>query len=127
MVKSKIYWNLHKKCFSIKTGRLPVKHSNNFYISGAKFIVNEKRRQKVLRERSRNVHAWIAGEVLPADEKLKVVSRPIEVHYNPYRCGRFTIKNDWSNEEEYYGISEAPLVHCRYGKVYIINPKINIT
>ena len=63
-MKVDVYRNLHKKCWSIRsvaTGRV-VAHKSDATVANAKFIVQPAGRAKVLREKKKNVHAFIRGE-----------------------------------------------------------------
>ena len=96
-----VYFNLHKKCFSIKAlegdrkGRV-VAHSNTVLLESCKFKVSEAGRQRVLREKRKNVHAGVTGTWINADrvescyEFLSMVGR--QVSYNPYKYSSFIIK-----------------------------------
>jgi hypothetical protein len=96
-----VYFNLHKKCFSIKAlegdrkGRV-VAHSTTVLLEGCKFKVSEAGRQRVLREKRKNVHAGVTGTWINADrvescyEFLSMVGR--QVSYNPYKYDSFIIK-----------------------------------
>ena len=96
-----VYFNLHKKCFSIKAlegdqkGRV-VAHSNTVLLEGCKFKVSEAGRQRVLREKRKNVHAGVTGVWINGDrveshyEFLSMVGR--QVTYNPYKYSSFVIK-----------------------------------
>jgi len=96
-----VYFNLHKKCFSIKAlegdrkGRV-VAHSTTVLLEGCKFKVSEAGRQRVLREKRKNVHAGVTGTWINADrvescyEFLSMVGR--QVSYNPYKYSSFIIK-----------------------------------
>lgn len=96
-----VYFNLHKKCFSIKAlegdrkGRV-VAHSDTVLLEGCKLMVSEAGRQRVLREKRKNVHAGVTGVWINADraeshfEFLSMVGR--QVTYNPYKYSSFVIK-----------------------------------
>jgi hypothetical protein len=96
-----VYFNLHKKCFSIKAlegdrkGRV-VAHSNTVLLESCKFKVSEAGRQRVLREKRKNVHAGVSGTWINADrvescyEFLSMVGRLVT--YNPYKYDSFVIK-----------------------------------
>jgi hypothetical protein len=98
-----VYFNLHKKCFSIKAlegdrkGRV-VAHSNTVLLEGCKLMVSEAGRQRVLREKRKNVHAGVSGtwinyctnRVENHFEFLSMVGR--QVTYNPYKYDSFVIK-----------------------------------
>ena len=61
-----VYFNLHKKCFSIKAlegamkGRV-VAHRDNVLLFHATFKVSQAGRERVLREKRKNVHAGVCG------------------------------------------------------------------
>jgi hypothetical protein len=96
-----VYFNLHKKCFSIKAlegdrkGRV-VAHSVTVVLEGCKLLVSEAGRQRVLREKRKNVHAGVSGTWINGDrveshyEFLSMVGR--QVTYNPYKYSSFIIK-----------------------------------
>ena len=96
-----VYFNLHKKCFSIKAlegdrkGRV-VAHSTTVLLESCKFKVSEAGRQRVLREKRKNVHAGVTGVWINGDrveshyEFLSIVGR--QVTYNPYKYSSFVIK-----------------------------------
>lgn len=86
-----VYFNLHKKVWSIKAldgdnkgkviARLP-----SVSLTDAIFKVSEAGRQRVLKERRKNVHAGVVGYLAPEAEI------PIQaklVRYNPYLRGEF--------------------------------------
>lgn len=94
-MKVRIYFNLHKKLFSMQH-RTPKgwrlwKHVDNVSLHFPEFKVNERRRQIVLRDRRKNVHAFVEG----------ILSAPMcvdrddltQVSYNPYKGNAFVIKN----------------------------------
>jgi hypothetical protein len=87
-----VYWNLHRKCFSVKAlegankGRV-VAHVNELLLRNATFKVSEAGRQRVLREKRKNVHAGVAGEWLDGWDLVGCGSR---VRYNPYQGPHFT-------------------------------------
>jgi len=97
-----VYFNLHKKCFSIKAlegdrkGRV-VAHSETVLLEGCKFKVSEAGRQRVLREKKKNVHAGVTGVWINAEDRIEshfnfltMVGR--QVTYNPYKYASFVVK-----------------------------------
>lgn len=79
-----IYWNLHKRVFSVMALEGPNKgrviaHVPNFSLTDARFVVREGGRQRVLREKRKSVHAFVRGRwaEFVSDEGR-------EVTYNPY-------------------------------------------
>ena len=98
-----VYFNLHRKCFSIKAlegidkGRV-VAHANDVVIYNPTFKVSEAGRQRVLREKKKNVHAGVVG--LWNDEEFnpsRTVSMSVmlgrAVTYNPYKYDQFVYRN----------------------------------
>lgn len=64
----RVYWNLHKKCWSVKSmdpdcpdrGRV-IAHASHVVLHGVTFTVSEAGRQRVIKERRKNVHAYAQG------------------------------------------------------------------
>lgn len=91
-----VYYNLHRKCWSVKAlegenkGRV-ILHSHEVHLTNCTFRVSEAGRQRVLRERKKNVHAGIVGRLAKNNNTLK---RGIEVTYNPYKHSTFVNRQD---------------------------------
>lgn len=105
----KVYRNLHNNMFSIvdMASGLVVAHSRTVRLAGAKFVVNEAGRQRVLREKQKNVHAYVVGTFVGT---LEAAQRH-EATYNPYKYETFVT----STQEPLY---EAASVTLREGKIY---------
>jgi len=58
-----VYWNLHRNCWSVRSKRtgLVIAHTRNLDLVDATFKVSEAGRQRVLREKRKNVHAGVEG------------------------------------------------------------------
>lgn len=95
-MKVKVYYNLHKKCYSIVSlekesyGRV-IKHSNCVPLFDAQFKVSEKGRQRVLRKKQKNVHAYVVGTWLGhLNDEITISGTPIKsATYNPYKYSSF--------------------------------------
>lgn len=88
-----VYRNLRKKCYSIRstlTGRV-VGHSNNIGVVNAKFVVRPAGREKVRREKRKNVHAFIKGQQCYAPRTMGPADTWKKVSYNPYKNDSFVI------------------------------------
>ena len=89
-----VYRNLTKKCYSIRQNGKVVAHAQKLCISNAKFIVNEKGRDRVRKTGRKEVHAVIqglyetSGMGTTASKELKLA-----VKYNPIREDYFTCYN----------------------------------
>ena len=82
-----VYLNLHKteddgtKWYSLRdkaTGKV-IAHADQVHLTQVKFIVSEAGRQRVLKERRKNVHAVVEGNLV--DQNL---TKHKPVRYNPY-------------------------------------------
>lgn len=122
-MKSFVYWNLHKKCWSIRAqegaqrGRI-VAHASEFEIRNARFKVSEAGRQKVLATKRKLVHAGVEGElvgltiaknwsafcILEKQVDIKRMRGGFKVRYNPYERGVFV------TTEGGYPVASSPRV-----------------
>ena len=58
-----IYFNLHKRVFSVRHKGRVIEHVESAIIRRPKFVVQAAGRAKVLREKKKNVHAFVRGEL----------------------------------------------------------------
>lgn len=87
---ARVYWNFHRKCFSIQQNRLVIGHCRTVSLIDIKFTVSEAGRQRVLRDRTKNVHAYAVGMLrAPAESAWN-----IRVEYNPYKYEHFYTLTD---------------------------------
>lgn len=86
-----VYRNLHKKCYSVKCMKTKkvIAHVDSIELIGAVFKVSESGRQRVLREKRKNVHAGVVG-IWSNTGSICTDS----VTYNPYRFNSFVYKNN---------------------------------
>ncbi len=115
-----IYRNLHKEgnVYSLKSMEGPTKgkvigHAHGIYLENCQLIVSEAGRQRVLKEKRKNVHAGIVGDLVAVagyqtrihiaslakslvqynDENwLKTFAAGTPVTYNPFLFTSFVIK-----------------------------------
>ena len=84
-----IYFNLHKKCWSVKAlegenkGKV-IQHCDNFELVDVTFKVSQAGRERVLREKRKNVHAGVVGYLSPI-----TIQSGEKVTYNPYLYDSF--------------------------------------
>ena len=91
-----VYYNLHKQVWSIKALEGPQKglvigHSPTVLLQDAAGKVSQAGRQRVLRERRKNVHAGIVGTLVHTGTEGYFPSQ--EVTYNPYKYETFVDKD----------------------------------
>ena len=93
-----VYFNLRKKCLSVKAlegdnkGRV-IAHTDSVELIGAHFKVSQAGRQRVLREKRKNVHAGVVGWLtnLPAHYSTIHIAEAMytPIKYNPYKFDSF--------------------------------------
>ena len=94
-----VYFNLHKKCWSVKAlegenkGRV-IAHEDFIILRDVVGRVSKAGRERVLREKRKNVHAGIVGEwVSDIDDSLATNGdtwlAPYDITYNPYKYDSF--------------------------------------
>ncbi len=95
-MKVAVYFNLHKETFRVRAmqgankGRV-IMHADRVTLKDVKFKVSEAGRQRVIREKRKNVHAFVVGELVSVD------NRPIVgelITYNPYVYNTFVTAFD---------------------------------
>lgn len=107
-----VYFNLHKKVFSVKAlegdrkGRV-VAHREYVMLENVTFKVSEAGRQRVLAERRKNVHAGAVGEWR---DDVAVLKDDVAVTYNPYKYTTFVNKE---TEQPVYTARRAVLQNKR--------------
>ena len=111
-MKVEIYFNLHKRLFSIRErhGKV-IAHKRWVGLVRPTFVVQQGGRERVLRDKSKNVHAFVKGYLQDADNVSRnpqVITREVEVTYNPYKYETFVDKKD---ESFVYYADEVLLSH----------------
>ena len=96
MKKVFVYFNLHKKVWSVKdlkTGRV-IYHTKCLTLRDCKFKVSQAGRLRVLAERRKNVHAGVVGLLVGIDQSPCKFGANSEVTYNPYKYESFVKRSD---------------------------------
>lgn len=93
-MKVLVYKNLHRGMWSVlnKKTRLVISHEEKVYLKDCKFVVRKGGRERVRREKKKNVHAFIEGTIITKDEALTLMatdSFPLSVTYDPYKYDTF--------------------------------------
>lgn len=98
-MKVYVYRNLHKDCWSVKAlegehkGRV-IYHAQNVTLSDCTFKVSKAGRERVLREKRKNVHAGVVGQLGRINVPLSYMPQMTAVTYNPYKYESFVRKNN---------------------------------
>lgn len=87
-LRVRVYRNLNKDCFSIcdkKTGRV-IAHEQSVMLTDVKFVVRQAGWQRCVKEKRKNVHAWVEGNLVIDPEEIGRVRPGLVdcVEYNPY-------------------------------------------
>ena len=89
--KIEVYFNLHKKTWSVRQGGKVVGHTDQISIKNAQYIVSKKGNERVRREKKKNVHAFVRGYHM---SELPLMPSQVQfVSYNPYKNNSFVIRN----------------------------------
>jgi hypothetical protein len=103
-----VYWNLHKNCFSYRPIGGRVIHADSIVLKDVTFAVQPAGRERVLREKKKNVHAFVRGTLIAATDKsgyvqmhpgfqnrdcIRLIDDCLDdgvcVRYNPYESDSF--------------------------------------
>lgn len=103
-----VYYNLHKKIWSIKAlegpnkGRV-VQHASMVVLADCTFKVSQAGRRRVLKEKRKNVHAGVVGTLVAVSGERAYFpyTKSVPVTYNPYKYETFV-----------YKASEKPISKC---------------
>ena len=75
-----VYKNLHRNCYSIKQDGLVKMHTDSVCLWNASFQVGKKGRERVVKEKRKNVHAGVSGYVVDMIPACRTHS---DLSYNP--------------------------------------------
>lgn len=116
-----VYYNLHKHTFSVAYNGRVITHADYVKLSDVEFRVRQGGRQKVLKEKKKNVHSFVIGnlvdyckypcENLPDEPNNNIVT------YNPYKYSTYVMKD---TEEPVYTANEVDMINLK-NKIFIIN------
>ena len=88
----KVYWNLHRHCYSVMLKNKVIDHVDHIVLIDARFFVREKSRLRVLRERRKNVHAFVEGAISSSPDAGRLCDSFVE--YDPYKFSGFVLTGD---------------------------------
>ena len=90
------YWNTHKKCWSIRHKGKVIKHADKVSLADCTFHVQPAGRDRVLREKSKNVHAYICGTLVDDNvDETHDAMRGLHkrIVYDPYLYDSFMVQH----------------------------------
>ena len=104
-----VYYNLHKKCLSIRHKGKVIEHAQEVTLTDARFHVQQAGRERVLKQKRKNVHAYVSGKL---KESFWFIQAPKyvwtakqHVTYNPYKHKSFV------NKKTLKPVTSAEVVH----------------
>jgi hypothetical protein len=118
--KVMVYYNLHKHTFSVQKNGIVILHADYVKLNNVEFRVRQRGMLKVRQEKSKNVHAFVVGNLVdycryPCDEIPEEPTGNI-VTYNPYKYDSFIYQD---TELPIYNATEVDLINSR-NKLFVI-------
>ena len=114
MQKVRVYWNLHRKCWSIqdcKSG-LVIDHMSDLVLEDAKFVVRKGGQKRVREQGKKNVHAFAVGYIYKGNcipyAKGRLHLDWDRVKYNPYTDDYFMHQRHDDNQYKPNEWNEIP-------------------
>ena len=111
-MRVKAYYNLHRCLWSIvalegpEKGRV-VQHAKTCVLGRVTPKVSQRGRQRVIREKRKNVHSYLVGELIWAGAEEQALPSPCtEITYNPYKYTTFVRVGD---EKQFHSAALALL------------------
>ena len=90
-----VYYNLHKKVWSVRQSGKVVKHTKDIILKDCRFLVSKAGQKRVRQEKKKNVHAGVSGYVVDNIPEAKLgMSSEAFLTYNPYKHDGFMAFND---------------------------------
>lgn len=109
----KVYRNLNNKCLSVMESRLVIGHAQSVELEEVTFKVSQAGRERCLREKRKNVHAFVVGQLLAASlTEFPQQEGGIMISYNPYKSGSFCRKdtNDAVESAEFVIVTSQGII-----------------
>jgi hypothetical protein len=104
-----VYYNLHKKCLSVRHKGKVIEHAQEVTLTDARFHVQQAGRERVLKEKRKNVHAYVSGKLKETfwftQAPKYIWTAKQHVTYNPYKYKNFV------NKKTLKPVASAEVVH----------------
>jgi hypothetical protein len=118
--KVMVYYNLHKKTFSVSYDNKVIIHADYVKLGDVEFRVRTGGRDRVRSEKQKNVHAFVIGNLLeyceyPCDNIPNPPSNNI-ITYNPYKNETFVYKE---GGEPIYAAKEVDMINST-NKLFVV-------
>jgi len=120
--KVMVYYNLHKKTFSIQYKGLVIAHADYVKLNNVEFRVRQGGMEKVRSEMSKNVHAFVIGVLVDfkpyQSTDIPSPSSSKSITYDPYKYDTFVYRD---TEEPVASAREVEMINQPGGKIFQIN------
>jgi hypothetical protein len=118
--KVMVYYNLHKKTFSVSYVNKVIMHADYVKLGDVEFRVRKGGRDRVRSEKQKNVHAFVIGNLLeyceyPCNDIPNSSSNNI-ITYNPYKNDSFVYKE---GGEPIYTAKEIDMINSD-NKLFVV-------
>tara|TARA_R110002020_G_scaffold178080_1_gene370848 strand:+ start:522 stop:986 length:465 start_codon:yes stop_codon:yes gene_type:complete len=122
MNRVRVYRNLHLDCWSVKDfdSKSPrynrvIEHPWEICLEEVTFIVSQAGREKVLKEKRKNVHAFVQGTQvlkvdLPSGSSPDIITKVVS--YNPYEASQFIAEKEHCGASEIF-VYKADFAHLK--------------
>ena len=104
-----VYYNLHKKCLSVRHKGKVIEHAQEVTLTDARFHVQQAGRERVLKQKRKNVHAYVSGKLKETfwftQAPKYIWTAKQHVTYNPYKYKSFV------NKKTLKPVASAEVVH----------------
>lgn len=109
-----IAYHIGRNSFSVrdKRSRKVIGYTNRIVLYDVQFVVSQAGRARVLRQRQKNVHAFVVGKYDEALQSILIDQTYLEAYYNPYHTETFI------NRETLLPIQSAKIVICENKRVF---------
>ena len=85
VMRVQVYYNLHKKRLSVRNRGKVIKHTDIIALENVKFHVQPAGQAKVRKDKRKNVHAYVAGDMASKFRHCENIEEFELVKYNPYK------------------------------------------
>jgi hypothetical protein len=122
-----VYYNLHKHTFSIQFKGLVIAHADYVKLKNVEFRVRQGGKEKVRAEMSKNVHAFVIGDLIDfkpyQSTDIPSPSSSKSITYDPYKYDTFVYKD---SEEPVTNAREVEMINKPGGKIFQINEIVSL-
>lgn len=115
-----VYYNLHKHTFSVTYKGKVILHADYIKLENVEFRVRQGGKERVRSEKSKNVHAFVIGDLIEYCEyPCETIPLPTSsdvVTYNPYKNDSFIYKE---TGEKVFDAREVDMINST-NKLFVV-------